>query len=154
MSRELLGSPSASPILKSTPSPPISNPVSKSIESVLRNTVSLPATTQNTPEMAHYYAATRFKKIKSSSNKPVLIKYESKESDISKSTSPIPCLYFPPPPPKNTPEKEKLLPHYLVVTPTCSNPPESDVAVIASPKSTVSSLSSFSIVNTQHTGQN
>jgi hypothetical protein len=122
MSRELLGSPSASPILKSTPSPPISNPVSKSIESVLRNTVSLPPTTQNTPEMAHYYAATRFKKIKSSSNKPVLIKYESKESDISK--SPLPPLT--PSPPRNTPEIEKLLPHYHVVTTTHYNPLQSE----------------------------
>ena len=117
MSRELLGSRSASPILKSTPSPPISNPVSKSIESV-----SLPATTQNTPEMAHYYAATRFKKIKSSSNKPVLIKYESKESDISKSLLPP----LTPSPPRNTPEIEKLLPHYHVVTTTHYNPLQSE----------------------------
>ena len=72
--------------------------------------------------MAHYYAATRFKKIKSSSNKPVLIKYESKESDISK--SPLPPLT--PSPPRNTPEIEKLLPHYHVVTTTHYNPLQSE----------------------------
>ena len=140
--------------LKSIPSNEAATQKHKSLEKFLKNTPSpslsetLPPPPPNTPT---YQVATCFKKVVSSSDEPVMIRNESKGSDVSKSTSPTPCLYFPPPPPKNTPQKEKLLPHYNVVTPTCSNPPESDVAVIASPKSTVSSFSSFSIVITQST---
>ena len=50
------------------------------------------------------------------------------ETDRSNSSQCGPLYIFPPPPPKNTPEIEKLLANYRVVTPTCFNHLQSDVA--------------------------
>ena len=86
--------------LNSIPSNEATTQKDMSLENFLKNTPSpspsetLPPPPPNTPT---YQAATCSKKVISSSDEPVMIRNESKESNVSKSTSPTPCLYFPPP---------------------------------------------------------